>query len=188
MIRIELEAPGAAGEREALLDRAMGPDRHLKPSERLREGRLPAAGLALVARMGRRIVGTVRLWHVEAAGRPALLLGPLAVDPDHQGLGIGSKLMRAALNRAAVAGHRAVLLVGDAPYYARFGFSARHTRLLTMPGKVDADRFLALELTEGALAHAVGPVVAAGEPAVPVLAGGEADELPLRGPLVLERA
>ena len=75
--------------------------------------------------MNGRIVGTVRLWNVTAGpGRPALMLGPLAVDPSLQGLGVGSKLMREALDRAAALGHRAVLLVGDAPYYARFGFDA----------------------------------------------------------------
>lgn len=161
------EAPSDAASREALLDRAMGPDRLLKPSQRLREGRLPA--IALSAHAGGRLVGSVRLWHVDAGGRPALLLGPLAVEPEAQGTGIGSRLMRAALNRAAVEGHSAVILVGDAAYYQRFGFRPEPTRTLLMPGPVDRTRFLALELREGALAGAAGLLVATGEPEVKLL-------------------
>ncbi len=91
MAMIAHEAPAEAGAREALLDRAMGPHRKRKPSERLRTGRLPAEGLSLVARDRGKLVGTVRLWHVKAGERPALLLGPLAVDPEFQGRGIGSR-------------------------------------------------------------------------------------------------
>ncbi len=149
--------------REALLDRAQGPSRHGKSSVRLRDGRLPAQGLALSAEVDGQIVGTVRLWHVDAGGTPALLLGPLAVSPDHQGAGIGKRLVREALWRAALRGHEVVLLVGDAPYYARFGFSADLTRELDMPGEVDPARLLALELAPGALAGARGEVVATGD-------------------------
>ena len=85
----------------------------------------PADGLALVAVERGRIVGTIRLWHVTAGpGRAALLLGPLAVHPDCRNRGIGTTLMRRAIARARLAGHGAVLLVGDASYYGRFGFSA----------------------------------------------------------------
>jgi predicted N-acetyltransferase YhbS len=172
MIHIAEEAPDETGARELLLDRAMGPDRVLKPSERLREGRLPARGLSLVARDGDQIVGSVRLWHVDAGeDRPALLLGPLAVDPAYQGSGIGSTLMTASIERATALGHGAILLVGDAPYYARFGFSAELTRKLKMPAPVLRKRFLGLELTPGALAGAAGKVVGAGLPAnLPALA------------------
>ncbi|MBN9021113.1 MAG: N-acetyltransferase, partial [Rhizobiales bacterium] len=100
MIHIDLETPNDVLAREALLDRAMGVERVLKPSERLREGRLPAEGLALVAREGDGLVGSVRLWNVSAGGIPALLLGPLAADPAVQGRGVGSGLMQVALNRA----------------------------------------------------------------------------------------
>jgi predicted N-acetyltransferase YhbS len=166
MIHIANEAPAEAGAREALLDRAMGPDRFLKPSEKLRQGRAPAEGLALVARFGGNVVGSVRLWHVAAGdGRPALLLGPLAVDPDLRGHGIGSALMTTAIAGAAGSGHSAILLVGDAPYYARFGFSAEHTRQLRMPAPVLRKRFLGLELQPGALAGAAGKVVATRGPA-----------------------
>lgn len=165
MIHISQEVPGEAAAREAILDRAMGAARHLKPSELLRKGRRPADGLALVARFGANIVGTVRLWHVAAGnGSPALLLGPLAIDPDWQGNGIGSALMETAIAGAAVLGHAAILLVGDAPYYARFGFSADHTRHLSMPAPVLRRRFLGLELQSGALAGAAGKVMATGQP------------------------
>jgi predicted N-acetyltransferase YhbS len=169
MTRIDNETPEDIAAREALLDRALGSDRFLKPSERLREGRLPA--IALVAHDGGRVVGTVRLWHVDAGGRPALLLGPLAVDPAVQGKGVGTALMQAALVRAALAGNKAVILVGDAPYYERFGFTAALTRRLQMPGPVLRKRFLGLELVPNALQGAGGRLVATGEPAmVPAVA------------------
>ena len=130
--------------------------REAKTSARLREGRLPAKGLSLVVRDRGRLVGTLRCWHVRAGGRPALLLGPLAVAASHRSLGIGSQLMREALWRAAMLGHKAVLLVGDAPYYARFGFEASPTIGLDLPGPVDRARFLAFEIEEGALTGAQG--------------------------------
>jgi predicted N-acetyltransferase YhbS len=149
--------------REALLDAAMGPDRRRKSSEKLRARRVPAKGLSFVAEdASGRIIGSVRLWHVLAGATPALLLGPLAVSPDSHGQGIGGKLMRRAIAEAHFRGHGAILLVGDAPYYARFGFSAGPTQRLDMPGPVDRARFLALELQQGALAGAEGPLVAAG--------------------------
>ena len=181
MAVIGAEAPADAGAREVLLDRAMGPDRFLKSSERLREGRLPAAGLALVARDGAALVGSVRLWNVAAGRRDALLLGPLAVAPDRQGEGLGGKLMRAALNRAAMLGHKAVILVGDADYYSRFGFSAGLTTRLMMPGSVDRHRFQALELVDGALSGAAGMLVATGAMAAPSLVGPDFELMePLR--------
>lgn len=158
---IDVERDGDAFARELLLDAAMGPGRFRKSSQRLRENRLPA--VALVARdENGRLVGTVRLWHVEAGGVPALLLGPLAVAEERRCDGVGGALMRAAIERAAAAGHGAILLVGDAPYYARFGFTRRLTEKLHMPGPVELDRFLALELREGWLANAHGRLRATG--------------------------
>jgi predicted N-acetyltransferase YhbS len=164
MIRIESESPNDVLAREALLDRAMGKTRVLKPSERLREGRLPAEGLALVARDGDRLVGSVRLWHVAAGGVHALLLGPLAIDPALQGKGVGAGLMQVALNRAALQGHKAVILVGDPEYYERFGFTRLPVGGLVMPGPVDRRRFLGIDLAAGALVGAEGRVVATGAP------------------------
>ena len=163
MITIREETASDVSAREALLDRCLGERRTATSSERLREGRLPADGLALTAERDGEVIGTVRLWHVEAGGVPALMLGPLAVKPELQGEGLGKTLMREALWRAACRGHGAVILVGDAPYYARFGFDAALTRDLAMPGPVERERFLAIELREGALDGAQGVLVAAGE-------------------------
>lgn len=149
--------------REALLDRAMGAMRKRKSSEKLRRGRKPSAGLSFVARDDSgSLVGTVRLWDVDAGGVRALLLGPLAVDPAVNGAGIGSALMRHAVCEAGRLGHRAILLVGDAPYYARFGFSAEKTGSLAMPGPYERHRLLACELSEGALDGASGIIAPAG--------------------------
>ncbi|MGA8952974.1 MAG: N-acetyltransferase, partial [Xanthobacteraceae bacterium] len=126
-------------------------------------GRLPATGLSMVAVEHGRLVGTVRLWNVGAGPeRPALLLGPLAVDPAHRNRGIGATLIRRAIARGRVAGHRVILLIGDAAYYGRFGFSAALTGTLWMPGGHDRDRLLALELRPGALDGARGLIGAAG--------------------------
>lgn len=171
-VAVGIERPADAEARERLLDRAFGPARFGKTCERLRVGRLPAAGLSLVARAygGDHgpgggadagcgpLVGTVRLWHVDAGGVSALMLGPLAVDDAWRCHRIGARLMTETLERARAGGHRAVLLVGDAPYYARFGFARRHTLDLRLPGPVEADRFLGLELMPDAFAGAKGVV------------------------------
>ena len=159
---IALEQPGDRAAREALLDAAFGPSRWQKTCERLREGRLPARGLSLAASDGGRLIGTLRFWHVQAGDTPALMLGPLAVTADRRGEGLGSWLIGEGLSRARAAGHRAVLLVGDAPYYARFGFEARLVHDLALPGPVDRARFLGLELAEGALSCAMGRIVPTG--------------------------
>jgi predicted N-acetyltransferase YhbS len=152
--------------REHLLDAAFGDARFEKTCERLRVGRLPAEGLAFSAKDMGKLVGTIRLWKIMAGGAPALLLGPLAVAKSHEGLGLGSKLTRHALSQAAKLGHKAVILVGDAPYYKRFGFSRDLTTNLVLPGPVERERFLALELAAGALDGAMGLVIATGERAV----------------------
>lgn len=153
------------GAREVLLDRVMGPGRKRKASERLRRGRLPAEGLAFLARdADDRLIGTVRLWDITlgAGGGPALLLGPLAVETHLKGMGVGAALMRHAIDESRRLGHRAILLVGDASYYARFGFSAERTGALSMPGPYEPERLLALELEAGGLDHARGTLCAAG--------------------------
>ena len=171
MIRIKPEAPAEAGARENLLDLAFGLRRSAKTSQRLRNDRLPADGLAYSAKTeGGRVVGTVRLWHISAGAKhPALLLGPLAVHPSFRRKGIGSALVRAALAKAQAHGHAAVLLVGDEPFYRRFGFRRALTEQLRLPGPFDRDRFLGLELVAGALASAQGIVTATGmaAPALP---------------------
>jgi len=163
MLRSLPEAPEHVPAREALLDRCFGPTRYRKTSDKLRRGRLPAAGLAFSLLDGPRLVGTLRLWHIKAGSAgPALLLGPIAVEPEFQRAGWGAVLMRQGLAEAARLGHAAVLLVGDAPYYSRFGFSQVLTEGLVLPGPVERERFLGLELLPGALTGAQGRVVATG--------------------------
>jgi predicted N-acetyltransferase YhbS len=164
-IRSERASDVAA--REALLDACFGEGRQMRTCQRLRDGRAPAEGLSLSA-VGNdgRLVGTLRLWHVSAGGVPALVLGPLAVNPDCRALGIGAALMTRALTGAAASGHGAVILLGDAPYYARFGCSSSKTGELTLPGPFARDRLLGLELAEGALDGAWGMIVPTG-PSLP---------------------
>jgi predicted N-acetyltransferase YhbS len=157
--------------REALLDACFGTNRSLRTCQRLRDGRAPAEGLAFSAMAEGCLIGTLRLWHVSAGGIPALVLGPLAVEASSRKLGAGAALMDHALAAATARGHRAVILLGDAPYYARFGFSAQKTAGLSLPGPFERDRLLGLELVEGALDGACGmiaPIGAAAAKASPV--------------------
>lgn len=148
--------------RETLLDACFGANRSLRTCQRLRDGRAPAEGLALSAVGQGRLLGTVRLWHVSAGGVPALVLGPLAVDASCRKLGVGAALMDHALAAAKARGHRAVILLGDAHYYARFGFSAQKAIRLTLPGPFERDRLLGLELCEGAFDGASGMIAPTG--------------------------
>ncbi len=148
--------------REALLDACFGEGRHMRTCQRLRDGRAPAEGLALSAVREGRLVGTVRMWHVSAGGVPALMLGPLAVDDSCRSLGVGAALVARALDIAGQRGHGAVILLGDAPYYARFGFSAEKTGELALPGAFERDRLLGLEFRQGALDGAWGMIAPTG--------------------------
>jgi predicted N-acetyltransferase YhbS len=159
-IRAERSSDVAA--REALLDACFGENRHMRTCQRLRDGRAPAEGLALSAVREGRLVGTVRLWHVSAGGAPALMLGPLAVESDCRKFGLGAALMEQALATAKALGHGAVILLGDAPYYVRFGFSPLKTGELSLPGPFERDRLLGLELRDGALDDAWGMIVPTG--------------------------
>jgi predicted N-acetyltransferase YhbS len=181
-IRAERASDVAA--REALLDACFGANRGLRTCERLRDGRAPAEGLALSAvRSGATgLVGTLRLWHVSAGDIPALLLGPLAVDDTCRKLGVGAALMDHALAAAAARGHRAVILLGDAPYYARFGFSAQKADRLSLPGPFERGRLLGLELCQGALDDASGLIAPSGAllPTVRAVLGKKALRASLR--------
>jgi predicted N-acetyltransferase YhbS len=152
--------------REALLDTGFGASRHTRTCQRLRDGQTPAEGLAFSAVRQGRLVGTVRLWHVSAGGVPALVLGPLAVDPSCRKLGVGAALINHALAAASARGHGAVILLGDAPYYARFGFSPQKASRLSLPGPFERGRLLGLELRAGALDGAKGMIVPAGTAAL----------------------
>ncbi|EAS50532.1 possible acetyltransferase (GNAT family) [Aurantimonas manganoxydans SI85-9A1] len=179
LFAIGAEQPHQIDAREALLDRAMGPGRTRKSSEAIRQGRLPAEGLAFSATAGDgSLMGTVRLWNIEAGARdgspvPALLLGPLAVDPQLAGTGIGAALMRHAIAEAARLGHDAIVLVGDPEYYARFGFCADATAALAMPGPFESRRLLALELAPDHLRGASGIIAPAGPPALTAQASSQ---------------
>lgn len=159
-IRSERASDVAA--RERLLDACFGADRESRTCQRLRDGRLPADGLAFTATHRRRLVGTVRLWHVMAGGKDALVLGPLAVEPGLQSSGIGAALMRHAIEQARTLGHHAIVLLGDAPYYARFGFAADKAEDLVLPGPFERERLLGLELETGALEGAWGMIIPTG--------------------------
>jgi predicted N-acetyltransferase YhbS len=155
-------APGDHDGIERLLDICFGLARRTKTSYRLREGEEAMAGLSFLARTDKvALAGVVSYWRVFIGERaiPALLLGPLAVHPNLQGQGIGRALMEHTLALAKARGERLVILVGDEPYYARVGFRKVPEGRLVMPGHVDPQRLLYLELVEGALAHAEGLVL-----------------------------
>jgi predicted N-acetyltransferase YhbS len=164
---------------EHLLDLSFGSDRHSKTSYRLREGNAPVPGLSLVVRdAGVVLSGTISFWPLAVGSKqsPALLLGPLAVHPDRQKLGIGLKLMTEGLARAKEQGHGLVLLVGDEPYYARVGFKRLPDGLISLPGPVNPDRFLYLELKPGALNGVSGLVQVPASAAFAIPHGAEAQK------------
>lgn len=151
-LRIGLEQPKHSAIIDALNDEAFGPDRQKKTVYRFRDGVEHLKDLALVAEdEDGNFRGTLRFWPVQIGGTPALLLGPLTVVGGLRKTGVGTRLMRAGLDRAKALGHRIVILVGDEPYYSRFGFRRDLAVPLSLPGPVDLARFLALELVPGAL-------------------------------------
>jgi predicted N-acetyltransferase YhbS len=125
----------------------------------LREGVACVAELSFVAEEGARIVGTVRYWPVVIGGQAALMLGPIAIVADRQGQGIALALMQTSLDEAKRLGHRAVILVGDEPYYGRAGFKRiQPAGRITMPGPVDYARVLGLSLIDSAVEAMKGEV------------------------------
>ncbi len=151
------EAPGDAAEAIALVDRVFGPGRYAKAAERLREGNRFMPDLSFVAREGGRLMGTVRLWPVRIGERPALLLGPIAVDPEARDRGLGAALVERACDAARCGGHAVVVLVGDLAYFERLGFHAPAGEV-TLPGPADSRRVLVRGLTTGALDGLQGEV------------------------------
>lgn len=142
---------------EALLDLCFAPGRTALSSYRLREGVAPVPGLCLVLRDSFDVmVGAIRFWPVHVAEEDVLLLGPVAVHPTAQGEGLGGLLIREGLERAAMQGWERVMLVGDEPYYRRFGF--QRLDHVEMPPPTNPDRVLGLELEPGAWAGVEGPV------------------------------
>lgn len=160
MYRLEEETEADWWEVEALYDLCFAPGRTALSSYRLRDGVAKVAPLCLVLRDGEGIlVAAIRYWPVLVGGRPTLLLGPVAVHPTHQGEGLGGLLITESLAEARRLGWGRVLLVGDAPYYRRFGFTKREG--VVMPPPTNPDRVLGLELQRGAWAGVAGPVTKA---------------------------
>jgi predicted N-acetyltransferase YhbS len=157
-IRHELPVDAAAIER--LHERAFGPGRFARTAFRLREGVAPDPALSFAAHVGTFLVGSIKVTPVLAGAHKALMLGPLTVDPAFEGRGIGAALMTRSIEAARADGHDLIMLIGDAPYYARFGFRMITPGQLVLPGPADPVRFLALELVEGVLAERRGAVTA----------------------------
>lgn len=141
---------------ERLHQRTFGPGRFARTASRIREQARHDLGVSFTARLGTMLVGSVRLTRVGVGGTPALLLGPLTVEPPFRAVGIGGRLVLAALEAARQAGHRLVFLVGDAPYYGRFGFRPVPPGMVRLPGPVDPARLLVAELEPGAFAGVGG--------------------------------
>lgn len=149
MFTLSEEKPADWWEVEALYDLCFAPGREALSSYRLRDGVEPVDGLSLVARDAQGILaGAIRYWPVKVGGRPVLLLGPVAVHPTRQGEGLGGVLIRDSLVRAAELGWKRVMLVGDYPYYSRFGFEVLPD--VVMPPPTNPARVLGSELVEGA--------------------------------------
>ena len=143
---------------ERLTEHAFGPGRFAKTAYRLREGLKGEHALSFVARVGTILVGANRMTPIRIGEAPALLLGPLVVEPAFRQHGLGEKLVNRSLEAARAAGHRLVILVGDPGYYGRMGFSRVPDGKMKMPGPVDPDRLQYYELVEGALEGASGSI------------------------------
>jgi predicted N-acetyltransferase YhbS len=154
------ERPQDAAAVGALIDAAFGPGRFVKTAERLRETNRPLLDISFVARSHGALVGCVRMWPIHIGDRPAVFLGPFAVDPGWRRRGLGAALIRKACDAAQAAGHELILLVGPQPFFCPLEFSMVPKGALVMPGPVDPARLLARALVPGALDGLAGTVVA----------------------------
>jgi predicted N-acetyltransferase YhbS len=152
------EKPNDADAIERLHERTFGPGRFVLSAYRLREHVDHLLDLSFTARIGTLLVGSVRQLPICIGDTPALMLGPLTVEPPFRKRGVGRALLDRALDDAKKAGHRLVLLVGDEPYYSRVGFKAVPKGRATMPGPVDYSRLLVAELVEGAFDGVSGTI------------------------------
>jgi len=143
---------------DRLHERTFGPGRYAKTAYRIREGGPHALALSFTARIGTLLVGSVRLTRIRIGESPALLLGPLTVEPPFRERGIGLALIERALADARQQGHRLVVLVGDEPYYGRAGFRRVPKGQAVMPGPVDPERLLVAELVPGAFDGVAGAI------------------------------
>lgn len=135
---------------ERLHERTFGPGRFARTAFRIREGREHLLDLSFTARIGTLLIGSVRLTPICIGDTPALLLGPLTVEPPFRSHGVGTALVKRALENARAGGHRLVVLVGDEPIYSKSGFKRIPKGLVKMPGPVDPARLLVAELVAGA--------------------------------------
>jgi predicted N-acetyltransferase YhbS len=145
---------------EALVDRSFGPGRYAKTAYRLREGVAPEPKLSFVAVRDADgvLLGSVRFWPIAVGAQFSILLGPLAVEPDLRGKGIGIALMQRGIEEARTLDYATVILVGDEPYYSRVGFKKLAPGTVRLPGPVDPERLLGLALKDGALDALSGDV------------------------------
>ena len=143
---------------ERLNERAFGPGRFARTAYRIRETTAPDPDLSFVARVGTLLVGSSAMTPIAIGDVPALLLGPLIVEPVFRSQGIGEALVKRSLEAAKAAGWKLIILVGDEPYYARMGFRPVPPSRISLPGPVDPARLLYCELEPGALAAANGVV------------------------------
>jgi predicted N-acetyltransferase YhbS len=157
-LTILAETAGDALPIERLHERTFGPGRFVLSAYRLREHVDHLLELSFIARIGTLLVGSVRQLPILIGDTPALLLGPLTVEPPFRSHGVGRKLLDRALHEAKAHGHRLVVLVGDEAYYSRVGFRLISPGTVTMPGPVDPQRLLVHELFEGAFAGVHGPI------------------------------
>ena len=158
---LEPETSGDAEAIERLNSRVFGPGRYAKTAYRIRERGGANPGLSFVARVGTLMVGANAMTSILIGEFPALLLGPLIVEPVFRSQGIGEALVNRCLDEARAAGWRLVILVGDEPYYARMGFLRVPPGQIALPGPVDPARLLYFELEPGALQAARGEARAA---------------------------
>ncbi len=163
-ITVSPESPASAPAIERMHQRTFGPGRFARTAFRLREHTPPDLSLSFTAYVSTMMVGSVRLTPIWIGETPALLLGPLTVEPPFRSVGIGARLMKVCMDAARDQGHNLVLLVGDAPYYSRFGFTVVPHGQITMPGPVDPARLLVAELHPGAFAGVTGLVRGSGAP------------------------
>jgi predicted N-acetyltransferase YhbS len=152
------ESPKDAQAIERLLERTFGPGRFVLSAYRLREHVDHVLDLSFTARIGTLLVGSVRQLPICIGDTPALMLGPLTVEPPFRSRGVGRALLDRALADAKAKGHRIVLLVGDEPYYGRVGFKVVPKGRAIMPGPVDYSRLLVAELVEGAFENVSGTI------------------------------
>ncbi|MGH6793253.1 MAG: GNAT family N-acetyltransferase [Methyloceanibacter sp.] len=157
---IRLETAADAAGLSQLSAQAFGPGRFVRSAYRVREGIPPVAELCLTGWLDQRLIGGIRFTAVKIGEAEGALLGPLVVDPEVKGRGYGKALVGEGLARAKETGFGLVLLVGDMPYYSRFGFVPVTPGQITLPGPVDPARLLIVELAPGALQGAVGEVKA----------------------------